>query len=327
MKMQGSPTARTDRDGTLPLVTIGITCFNAADTIGRAIDSALKQDWPNKEILIVDDASTDGSENQLREISHFHPELRVIRRKTNEGYADALNCIIGQSQGEFLAIFDDDDESRPDRVTKQWKRITAYERAHNADLVLCYANRNVVRHGQTEVSHAASAIGREAPEPNGRPVASYLFGYLAEPQYVWGMLGSCTLMARRRIFEVVGAFDPNFRRSAELDFAIRAALHGAHFIAVNEPLITQYKTPGGEKSGTVPLEYALKLRHKYRDFLAGENVYLASLAMAHAWFHGNAGRAWKSRLFMALSYALLPSAILAAKFRSRILRRATNGVN
>ena len=37
-----------------PLITVGITCFNAADTIARAIESAMKQDWPNKEIIRVE---------------------------------------------------------------------------------------------------------------------------------------------------------------------------------------------------------------------------------------------------------------------------------
>jgi glycosyltransferase involved in cell wall biosynthesis len=245
----------------------------------------------------------------------------------NQGYAGALNSAIKSSRGEFLAIFDDDDESRPDRITKQWKRVTAYERAHDASLVLCYTNRNVIRHGQTEVSHMAAAIGRDAPEPNGVAVANYLFGYLADPRYVWGMLGSCTLMARRSTFEAIGAFDQSFRRSAELDFAVRAALQGTHFIAVNEPLIIQHKTAGGEKSGNIPLEYMLKLRYKYRDFLAGERAYWASLAMAHAWFHGNAGRVWKSRLLMTLAYVLLPPNILAAKVRSHMLRRATKRAN
>src|SRR5262245_32087516 len=175
--MQTRVGSKRGTDGKLPLVTIGITCFNAADTIGRAIASALSQDWPNKEILIVDDASTDGSEKELQEIARLHPEIRVIRHETNNGYASALNSIIEHSKGEFLAVFDDDDESRPKRVMKQWKRITAYERTQDADLVLCYANRNVVRHGQTKVSHVAAAIGREPPEPNGLPVARYMFGY------------------------------------------------------------------------------------------------------------------------------------------------------
>jgi glycosyltransferase involved in cell wall biosynthesis len=323
--MQGNSEGRGHVIEQFPLVTIGITCFNAAETIRCAIDSALKQDWPNKEIIVVDDASTDGSETELREIARCHPELHLIRHDVNAGYAGALNSLVKASRGEFIAIFDDDDESRPDRITKQWKRVTDYERAHCAGLVLCYTNRNVIRHGQTAVSHVAAAIGREAPEPHGRVVASYLFGYLADPRYVWGMLGSCTLMARRSTFEAIGAFDQSFRRSAELDFAVRAALQGTHFIAVNQSLITQHKTAGDDKSGNIPLEYMLRLRYKYRDFLAGERAYWASLAMAHAWFHGNAGRSLKHRLFMALAYALLPPDILALKVRSRILRRPGKG--
>src|SRR5262245_61840679 len=140
MSMQGNSEGRGRVIEQLPLVTIGITCFNAAETIRCAIDSALKQDWPNKEIIVVDDASTDGSETELREIARCHPELRLIRHDVNAGYAEALNSLIKASRGAFIAIFDDDDESRPDRIANQWKRIMDYERSHGAGLVLCYTN-------------------------------------------------------------------------------------------------------------------------------------------------------------------------------------------
>ena len=48
-------------DNTQPLITVGITCFNAEDTIARAVTSAFKQNWPNLEIVIVDDCSSDSS--------------------------------------------------------------------------------------------------------------------------------------------------------------------------------------------------------------------------------------------------------------------------
>jgi GT2 family glycosyltransferase len=181
----------------------------------------------------------------------------------------------------------------------------------------------VVRAGQKEADHVALAIGREPPEPNGPLVAKYLFGYLADAHYVWGMLGSCTLMARRRTFLTIGDFDAGFRRSAELDFAVRAAFQGAHFIAVNQPLITQYKTASADKSGSIPVEYALKLRRKHRDYLSRENVYWASIVMAHAWFHGNAGRSWRHHLLLALAYGLLPPSILIGKLRWRFLRHSS----
>jgi GT2 family glycosyltransferase len=251
-----------------------------------------------------------------------HPGLRVIHHRANEGYPGALNTIIKASRGEFLAIFDDDDESRQERLTKQWRRLTDYERLRGAERVLCYANRDLVEAGETRPDYVVMAIGREAPEPNGPIVADYLFGYLVDSHHVWGELGSCTLMARRRTFLALDNFDTSFSRCAEWDFAVRAALQGAHFIAVNEPLITQYTTATADKSGTIPLKYAVRLRHKHKVYLKKGKVYLASVALAHARFHGAKHRPWKCRFFLAMGYALLPSSILAAKLRARFIEHA-----
>ena len=65
-------------------MTVGISCFNAENTIARAIESAMKQDWCNKEIVIVDDASTDGSAAMLQKIAQQHPGLRVIRQTVQD---------------------------------------------------------------------------------------------------------------------------------------------------------------------------------------------------------------------------------------------------
>jgi hypothetical protein len=99
-------------------------------------------------------------------------------------------------------------------------------------------------------------------------------------------------------------------------------LRGAHFIAVNEPLVTQYTTATADKSGTIPLKYAVRLRRKHKAYLKKGKVYLASVAMAHARFHGAKHRPWKCRFFLALGYALLPSAIRAAKLRARRVEHA-----
>jgi glycosyltransferase involved in cell wall biosynthesis len=306
-----------------PLITIGVTCFNAAGTIRRALDSARSQDWPRKEIIVVDDASTDESLEVIRAHASQVPEIRVIQHPDNRGYPGALNSIVKNARGEYIALFDDDDVSRPDRIAKQFARIRAYEQAHHTRLVLCYANRDVVRGGRSRPDHVAFAIGREPPEPHGPMVADYLFGHLADWKHVWGMFGSCTLMARRDTFLAIGDFDETFRRSAEWDFAVRAALQSAHFIAVNEALITQYKTATADKSGAVPLKYAVQLRHKHRAYLERKNAYLASLAIAHARFHSGKGRGWRSLLYWAAACVLMPPHILLAKVRSRLAGKPT----
>ena len=292
-------------------VTIGITCHNAADTIGRAVTSALAQDWPNLEVVAVDDCSTDGSWGILLELAAQEPRLKVVRHEVNKGYPSALNSILSRASGEFVAIFDDDDDHVADRLRAQVERIARYEEATGATLVLCYSNRAVVKTGQSGADHVAQAIGRVAPEPHGPEVADYILGIGARSDRTWGMFGSCTLMARKSTFDAIGPFDPNFRRSAEWDIAIRAAQMGAHFISVNRPLITQYKTHSEDKSGMKPLHYALMLRDKHRDYLDQRGLYHASRMFARSNFWGNKKHRLKSRFYRALGYALAPQLIPA----------------
>ena len=66
--------------GSHPLTTVGITCFNAEGTIERAIGSALAQTWPNLEILIVDDCSTDSSAEIAAQTIKLYESLIAARK-------------------------------------------------------------------------------------------------------------------------------------------------------------------------------------------------------------------------------------------------------
>lgn len=290
-----------------PLISIGVTCFNADGTIERAITSALGQGWANKEIIVVDDASSDGSASVLEAVSARHPEVRIIRHPVNRGYPGALNSIVENAKGDFIAIFDDDDVSDPDRLRAQMERIVEYETKTGAEMIFCYSNRNVIQAGSEEPDHVAKALGRRPEEPRGIAVAEHIFGYTSHPEYVWGLFGSCTLMARRETFQAIGPFDEQFRRCAEWDYAIRGSFAGAHFISVDRPLITQYKTLSSDKYGDIPLKYSLKLRSKYKRFLSERGLYWGSMAIAYTYYYGARGNVWKSRLFLFLACLSSPS--------------------
>lgn len=300
-------------------VTIGITCYNASDTIARAVASALRQEWPDVEVVVVDDCSDDASWSVLCKIADAEARLKVFRQSTNQGYPSALNRILAEASGEFVAIFDDDDDNIADRLRAQVERITTYERTCESSLILCYSNRAVVKSGHSAPDHVAEAIGRCAPEPHGTEVADYILGVGARSGRVWGMFGSCTLMARKSTFDAIGPFDPKFRRCAEWDFAIRASQIGAHFIAVDRPLITQYKTQSDDKSGTKPLFYSLMLRDKHRSYLEQKGMYQASRMLARSNFWGNKRRRFRSLMFRALAYMMAPQLIpgyLRRRFRA-----------
>jgi len=308
-----------------PLITIGITCFDAEDTIERAVESAQNQNWPNIEIIIVDDASADGSLDRIRKISEGDSRIRLIDHDVNKGYPSALNSIVQHAKGEFVAFFDDDDNSIPDRLLMQWERLTAYETEHSAELVFCYSNRDVVMAGDNKPNHIVYAIGRKPPEPYGQVVANFILWHSeGEGYFTWGMFGSCTLMARLSSFHKIGNFDEEFRRSAEWDMAVRAAFQGCHFIAVEQSLIVQHKTITADKADDKKLKYSLLLRKKHKDYLRNQNIYWASLAMAYARFHYAGGRQWKSRLYLALACLCSPCMVLPNELAKR--RRYKNAV-
>jgi len=93
-----------------PLITVGIACFNAEDTIARAVESARAQDWPHLEIIVVDDGSSDRSVDTVAKIAAGDARVRLIRHEKNLGPGGTRQTILDQARGEFLAFFDDDDE-------------------------------------------------------------------------------------------------------------------------------------------------------------------------------------------------------------------------
>lgn len=297
-----------------PLITIGMTCFNAEDLITKSIEHALKQDWLNYEIVIVDDGSSDSSVKAIKAFIEGQKNVRLIEHVKNKGFPSALNTIVENAKGEYIAFFDDDDTSAPERLTQQYKRLSTFIEKKKSKLVLCYTDRNVKYADKDEIAYSFTAIGGiEGKEPHGGIVADYLLWHSGRPGYQWGMFGSCTLMVHRDLFKDVGTFDPEFRRNTEWDMAIRAALKGAYFIAVKEPLVTQKKTPTQDKAGKKPLMYSLKLRDKYQDYLKGKGVWQAARMIARSRFYGGKGKKINSMIFMFLAILISPHKVGADK--------------
>jgi glycosyltransferase involved in cell wall biosynthesis len=288
-----------------PLITIGLTCFEAEDTIRRAVESALEQTWTAREIVVVDDGSSDGSVAAIEELGRACEEIRLIPHAENRGVGEARNTVLAHARGAFVAFFDDDDESKPDRLEQQYRRIVEYERHHPGATVLCYANRLVVQPGEHEPTFERPGIGRVPPEPSGPMAADYVLGVLRDGrEHSWGMLGSCTLMARTEALRALGGFDARFRRRAELDLAVRGAFEGAHFISVDAPLVTQHLTPTPDKAGDAPLRYRLLLVEKHRDYLKAKKCYAGAWCYMHAQFHRSRHGRW--RLWYLAALILFP---------------------
>lgn len=304
-----------------PLLTIAITCYNAESSIRRALDSALAQTWTPREIVVVDDGSTDRSGVVLEEVERTHDEVLVIRHSSNRGVAEARNTLLAQAQGTFIAFFDDDDESAPDRLEAQYRRVSDYESDHAGAAVFCYSNRLVVRTGEEHATCGPVGIGRLDPPPSGPRVADYVLGLFSDDgRHSWGMLGSGTLMARTEVLRALGGFDGRFRRCAERDLAIRAALRGAHFVSVNTPLVTQYLTPSADKGDNAELRYRLLLVRKHKRYLKKKRSYAGAWCYMHTHFYR--GRDWRWRLWYLAALVCFPRDVSWARMRrSSLLAR------
>ena len=265
-----------------PLITIGITAYNAQETIERAVRSAAAQDWPSTEILVVDDASTDGTCAAIESQQKDMPNVKLLRHEKNKGVAAARNTIIENAAGEFVTFFDDDDESTPDRLTRQYKRLKDYERdfANGAPVICHTARRQIYPDGQERIEPTMGCHEEEAA-PHGQAVAQrILFGKSSGGDF--GAMATCSQMARTRTYRDLGGFDASFRRSEDTDLNVRLALAGGHFVGIADPLVIQTMTMSNDKSLKDEEIFTLKLLEKHRDFIASKTCYPACRAWIRA---------------------------------------------
>src|SRR5438445_11038569 len=104
-----------------PFVSIIIPVYNAEAFVADAIQSALDQTWPAKEIIAVDDGSTDRSAEVLKS---FAPRIKVIEQE-NRGASAARNRALSEGRGDFIQFFDADDLLAPDMIEIPMNRLLA----------------------------------------------------------------------------------------------------------------------------------------------------------------------------------------------------------
>jgi glycosyltransferase involved in cell wall biosynthesis len=103
-----------------PKVSILMPCYNAERYVGAALESALNQTWPNKEIVVVDDGSKDSSAHVLQQFASR--DVKVIHQK-NQGQCAAANRAFAESTGDYIKFFDADDLLAPETLERQMQRL------------------------------------------------------------------------------------------------------------------------------------------------------------------------------------------------------------
>jgi glycosyltransferase involved in cell wall biosynthesis len=114
-----------------PLVSVIIPTFNNAQYVGHAIKSALNQTFQDFEIIVIDDGSTDQTDNAIKEFAEY---ITYIKQK-NQGPAAARNAGIRIARGKYIVFLDSDDEFLPEKLSSQQKYLES-----NPNIDLVYSN-------------------------------------------------------------------------------------------------------------------------------------------------------------------------------------------
>lgn len=106
-------------DQATPTVSVIIPTFNSASFTESAVRSVLAQTYRDFEVIVVDDASTDGSGTKLESLATWDPRIRVCRLGRNVGAAGARNHGLRLANGRFVAFLDGDDLWDADKLDRQ----------------------------------------------------------------------------------------------------------------------------------------------------------------------------------------------------------------
>ena len=114
------------------LITVVMPNYNGHSFVEQAIDSVLCQTYPNFELLVVDDCSTDDSLQLIQQKAQCDNRIRIIALAHNVGVANARNAGIAEAKGEYIALLDNDDLWTEDKLERQLALAQK-----GADIVYC----------------------------------------------------------------------------------------------------------------------------------------------------------------------------------------------
>jgi len=195
-----------------PAISVVIPCFNARAYIAAAIRSVQAQDWPDLEIIVVDDGSSDRSAELVMEM---FPAVRLVRQ-TNSGVAAARNHGISEANGEWIAFLDADDFWLPGKLRAQMALLGAAPQArmsYTAWEVWTSLDPAPLQGYLTELASRSSNLQLWTG------ASGWVYPQLLLDCVVW----TSTVLAHRSIFTEVGMFDTALRIGEDWDLWLRAS--------------------------------------------------------------------------------------------------------
>ena len=223
-----------------PTVSVIIPTYNRAHLIGRAIQSVLNQTYQDFEIIIVDDGSTDDTEEVIKKFQRKDERIKYVKHEKNKGSSAARNTGIKLARGKYIAFQDSDDEWLPEKLEKQMRVFeNAPERV------------GVIYTGYWRVEGSKRIY---IPSPKVKRKEGYIHDNLLEGNFV----STQTAVVKRECLQLAGMFDERLPRLQDWELFIRIS-KAYEFKCVDEPLVVSHFTPDSISANQATLIEGLTL--------------------------------------------------------------------
>lgn len=221
-----------------PTVSVIICVYNGERYLRESIESALAQSYPSVEVIIINDGSTDNSESICRS---YEGRVTCLSQR-NQGLAQARNRGIGESKGAYIALLDQDDLWRPDKLEKQMKLFV-----QNPELGLAYSN-------YLQIDPEGRVIEKKSSEER-----RMRRGRVVSDLYDHNFIGNATVVVPKEVLDQVGPFSKDLAYSLDWDLWLRIAFkYPVDF--VDEPLASWRWRPNyAEENHEITLREAYKI--------------------------------------------------------------------
>jgi glycosyltransferase involved in cell wall biosynthesis len=203
----------------MPRVTILLTCYNHFEYLPECLDGVLAQTFTDYEILALDDGSTDGTREWLKE-REAEGKLRCIFNEQNLGTYATLNVGLGKAKGEFIAVLNDDDLWAGAKLERQIAMFDSNER-----LGLVHTSGWFIDGQGNKVEG----------EPLGFAFPSTRTGEILHDLMHHNQIITSSALVKRECFEKLGPFDPSYYGCGDWNMWLRVARE-YHIGFVDEPL-------------------------------------------------------------------------------------------
>ena len=204
-------------------ISVIIPTFNRAWTLKRAVDSALAQDYPHREIIVVDDGSTDGTRDLL---AGYRDKIRVLVQE-NKGVSAARNLGIQESRGSFIALLDSDDAWETNKLSCQAAFFQSKPGA-----MICQTEEIWIRNGK-----------RVNPKKKHKKPSGMIF----EPSLKLCLVSPSAVMIRKQLFGQKGMFNEGFPVCEDYDLWLRIS-HDTPVYLIDTPLTVKTGGHGDQLS-------------------------------------------------------------------------------